>query len=219
MTFLSSPTSHRPAVATALALALGLALSACAGVPTNRALDSVHQPVVERSTFTFDVTTLPGGGLPLGEQRRLAGWLEALDLSAGDRVTVDDPADAPATRGAVEAITGRWGLLLADTAPVTGGEVAAGTARVVVSRTLASVPGCPNWDDKSDGNPSNATSRNYGCAVNGNLAAMVADKEDLVRGQRGTGQTVVMSATKAIDAFRTRAPTGASGTIKEVSSK
>ena len=44
-------------VAAALALSLGLALSACGGQPTNRSLDSIKQPVVERQNFTLDVRT------------------------------------------------------------------------------------------------------------------------------------------------------------------
>ena len=57
----------------------------------------------------------------------------------------------------------------------------------------------------------NATSPGYGCAVNGNMAAMVASPEDLISGQAGTGETVVMSSTKAIDTYREQAPTGTQG--------
>jgi pilus assembly protein CpaD len=54
--------------------------------------------------------------------------------------------------------------------------------------------------------------------VNGNMAAMVANKEDLVRGARGAGTTVIMSNNKAIQAFREMPVTGAGG-LKAVSSK
>ena len=53
-------------------------------------------------------------------------------------------------------------------------------------------------------------------AVNGNLAAMVANPEDLISGQQGTGQTVVTTSTKAIRSYREKAPTGA-GDLTEVS--
>jgi pilus assembly protein CpaD len=85
----------------------------------------------------------------------------------------------------------------------------AGTVRVVVSRAFASVPGCPDWSGRSDANFTNGTSRNYGCATSSNLAAMVANKEDLIHGQDGTGNTVVQTNSKAIDAYRTKAATGA----------
>lgn len=201
-----------------LAAALSTALAGCGGVASNRELTSVHQPVVEKTSYTFDVGTLPGGGLPVSEQNRLAGWFGTLDLRYGDRIAVDDPEGQPTTRGAVAAIAGRYGLLLADIAPVTSGTVAPGSARVVITRSVASVPGCPDWSSHSDSNPGNATSTNFGCAINGNLAAMVANKEDLIHGARGTGGTVVMTASKAIQTYRDKAPTG-NGELKQVSSK
>jgi pilus assembly protein CpaD len=202
--------SLRAASGTALATALGLALAGCSGIPTNRQLESIHQPVVERTNYTLDVTTGPGG-LSLPEQRRLAGWFEAMDLRYGDRISIDDPLSSSATRAAVEAVASRHGLLLSDEAPVTPGYVNAGTARIIVTRSLATVPGCPDWQTISDSNPLNATSSNFGCAVNGNLAAMVANPEHLVRGDTVNGETVVMSSTKAIDSYRSTAPTGAAG--------
>lgn len=195
----------------ALALTLGLALSACGGMPTNRTLESVHQPVVQRNNYVFDVSTLPGGGLSLSEQRRLAGWFEAMDLRYGDKIAVDDPGQSTATRQAVESVAARYGMLVGETAPLTAGEVLAGAARVVVTRAVAQVPGCPDWGDKTDFNVRNATSNGYGCATNSNMAAMVADKEHLVRGASGTGKTVVMSSTKAIDSYREAKPTGEAG--------
>jgi pilus assembly protein CpaD len=197
---------------TALALSLGMALSACAGgVPANQSLESVHQPVVQRNSYVFDVSTLPGGGVSLSEQRRLAGWFEAMDLRYGDRVSVDDPMESGATRAAIEGIAARYGMLVSDVAPVTPGDVLAGSARIVVTRAVASVPGCPDWSAKTDFNFKNATSPGYGCAVNGNMAAMIADPEHLVRGASGKGETVVMSSTKAIDTYREAPPSGTGG--------
>lgn len=193
---------------TAFALTLCIALGGCNTIPTNRQLESIHQPVVERTNYTLDVTTGPGG-LSLPEQRRLSGWFEAMDLRYGDRISIDDPLASRATREAVAAEAARHGLLLSDDAPATPGYVNAGTARVIVTRSLAHVPGCPDWSTTSDSNPLNATSSSYGCAVNGNLAAMVANPEHLVKGAEGTGETVVMSSTKAIETYRSKAPTGA----------
>ncbi|NMN03235.1 MULTISPECIES: CpaD family pilus assembly protein [unclassified Novosphingobium] len=201
-----------------LAAALTTALAGCVGgQPSNASLYSVHQPVVERSSYTLDINTLPGGGVPVSEQRRLAGWFESLGLGYGDKVALDDPAGAPATRDAVQAVLSAHGLMLADTPPVTAGNLAPGTARLVILRTTASVPGCPDWSTHNDGNGRNATSTNYGCAVNSNIAAMVANKEDLVHGQTGDGRTTVMSSNKAIQAYRETAPSGGGGsTVKKV---
>lgn len=195
-----------------LVLSLAVALSACSTTPENRMLDSVHQPVVERNSFVFDVETLPGGGLSVPEQRRLAGWFETLELKYGDKISVDDPLKSKATLASVEGIAARWGLIVdSRPAPVTAGYVAAGATRIVVTRTTASVPGCPDWTQKSDFSMNNRTTSNFGCAINSNLAAMVADKEHLVKGATGTGETVVMSSTKAIDSFRKARPTGEEG--------
>ena len=202
------PTKRR--IAATLALSLGLALAACGGMPTNRSLESVKQPVVSRTNYTFDVNNGPGG-LQISEQRRLAGWFEAMDLRYGDRVAIEDPLMSPATRETVAALAGRYGLLLSDVAPVTTGYVDPGMARVVVTRSTASVPGCPDWSARSDANYANATYPGYGCAVNSNIAAMVADPEHLLNGAEGTGETTVMSSTKAIDAYRKQAPSGQGG--------
>ena len=203
-----------------LASVLALPLAACnsPSADMNRGLESVRQPVVQRNNFVFDVSTLPGGGLAVSEQRRLLGWLEALDLGYGDRISLDDPAGSDQTRGSVESVASRFGVLLAEMAPVTEGDIVPGTARIVVMRTEASVPGCPDWSQKIDNKLNNATSPGYGCAINGNMAAMVANKEDLVRGARGTGTTVIMSNNKAIQTFREMPATGAGG-LKSVSSK
>jgi pilus assembly protein CpaD len=196
-------------LATALAVSLGLSLAAC-NASDNRSLESVKQPVVQRQNFTLDLST-GAGGLSIPEQRRLVDWFETVDLKYGDRVSIDDPLNNGATREAVAAIAGRYGMLISDGAPVTQGFVDPGTARIVVTRSHASVPGCPDWSDKMTATFNNATDSNFGCAVNSNLAAMVADPEHLLHGATGTGETVVMSSTKAIDTYREAKPTGAGG--------
>jgi pilus assembly protein CpaD len=203
--------------AAALALTLGMALSACNQSPVNTSLNSTKQPVVERSNFTLDLAA-GAGGLSIPEQQRLADWFESLGLKYGDRVALDGGVGNEALREDVAAIAARHGLLLAEGAPVTSGFVQPGSVRVVVTRTTASVPGCPDWQDNFASNLENATSDGFGCAVNSNLAAMVADPEHLLRGAEGTGETVVMSSTKAIQSYREQATTGAEG-LSEVSSQ
>lgn len=201
------------APAIALALTLGLSLSACGAMPENRSLYSTKQPVVERTNYTFDVQT-GGGGLNISEQQRLAAWFETMELGYGDRISIEDPMASEATRNAVNEIAGRHGIIVSDVAPVTEGYVDPGFARVVLTRSEASVPGCPDWSASSDMNYNNATHPGYGCAVNSNMAAMIANPQDLLEGQKGTGETVIMSSTKAIKTYRDQAPTGAGGVKK-----
>ncbi|MFW2350485.1 CpaD family pilus assembly protein [Qipengyuania sp.] len=195
-----------------LTVSLSLVLGACVGgMPTdNRSLESARQPVVERTNFTLDVST-SGDGLPVSEQQRVSGWFEAMGLGYGDRISLEDPTANPAVREDLAALAGRHGLLVSEGTPVTAGYVNPGQARIVVTRSTASVPGCPDWSANNEANTSNATYPGYGCAVNGNLAAMVANPEDLIAGQKGTGETMVTTSTKAIKAYREQVPTGAGG--------
>ncbi len=197
------------------ALGLTLALTACGGIPTNRTLSSIHQPVVSHEDFALDLITGPGG-LSAGEAKRLDGWFTAMDLKYGDRVALDDPLKSEATMATVGSVLSRHGLQLSREVPLSEGIVAAGTARVTITRGAASVPGCPDWQGQNENNFHNATSNNFGCAVNSNLAAMIANPDHLLAGERGRGQTVVMTSNKAIDAYRAAKPSGDGGnTVKK----
>lgn len=196
--------------AAVLALSLGMALSACNQTPVNTSLYSIKQPVVERNNFTLDIAA-SASGLQVVEQQRLEDWFDSLGLKYGDRIAIDGAAGNDALREDVAAIAARRGLLMADGAPVTSGFVQPGSARVVVTRTTASVPGCPDWQEHFATNLENATSDGFGCAVNSNFAAMVADPEHLLHGAEGNGETVVMSSTKAIESYREQDVTGSQG--------
>ena len=198
-------------LAAPMVASLALALGACG--PTNmsnRSLYSVNQPVVERSNYVLDVNT-SYEGLTVSEQQRLSGWFDSMNLRYGDRVSIDDASNSLALRDDVAAIAGRYGLMVAEGAPVTAGRTGPGQARVVITRTSAAVPGCPDWSHTDESNELNSTNPNYGCATNSNLAAMVANPEDLVVGQQGTGETIVTTSTKAIETYRDQEPTGAAG--------
>lgn len=195
-------------LSTALVAALGLSLSACGANTANRTVNSERQPVVERTHYVLDLNTAGSGGLSTTEKGRLAGWLDALDLGYGDRVAIDDPtySSSAAVRAAVEAEVAEYGLLVSDLAPITEGQVPSGAIRIVVSRSTASVPGCPDWSHMSHTDFQARTSANYGCGTNGTMAAMIANPEDLVRGQ-STQEDNQARASKAIRAYRDQAIT------------
>jgi pilus assembly protein CpaD len=215
------PIRMNRAAGAAIALSLGLALSACNTTPSgeaiNRSLDSVRQPVVEQQTFALDLTT-SSDGLPVSEQRRLADWFDSMDVGYGDHIAVDDASASVGVRGDVAKIAGRYGLLLGDGAPITQGYVDPGKVRVVITRSRAYVPGCPDWSEHVAEYGNNATAAGFGCSINGNLAAMIADPQQLLHGAAGTGDTVIMSSTKAIETYREAKPTGAGG-LPQVSSQ
>ncbi|MBB4840523.1 MULTISPECIES: CpaD family pilus assembly protein [Sphingomonas] len=176
----------------------------------NGGVESVHQPVVQRNDYVLDLQTT-GYGLAAGESQRLAGWMSAMNLRYGDRVAIDDGAAGTTGRQEIAAEAGRYGLILADRAPVTAGQIAPGTIRVVVTRMTAAVPGCPDNSRPAEYTFEASTSSNYGCSTNANLAAMIADPADLVRGAPGSPTGDPATSAKAIGAFRTAAPSGAGG--------
>ena len=207
-------THTKRAAATAIALSLGLALSACGDTPNNTSLYSVKQPVVERSNYTLDLAS-NASGLSVPEMARLNDWFETIGLAYGDRIAIDDPMASPAVVEDVAAVASRYGLLVSQGAPVTEGYVDPGNVRVVVTRSMAHVPGCPDWSDKGMTTLGNETSDGFGCAINSNMAAMIANPEHLLEGEVGTGETIVMSSTKAIESYRNQTPTGQGGLAQE----
>jgi pilus assembly protein CpaD len=197
---------------TALAL---LGCSVLAGCGTeNRGLASVHQPVVARTDYVYDMPA-PTNGLGASDDRALTGWFESLSLRYGDRISVDTQGYGPDARDAVSAVVARYGLLVDAMAPITQGDVPAGSIRVIVSRMSASVPNCPDWSRPASPNFDGHALSNYGCATNGNLAAMVADPRDLISGRTGATSPDGATAAKAIRTYRNAVPTGAGGLKSE----
>ncbi|WP_137871135.1 CpaD family pilus assembly protein [Sphingopyxis sp. 2PD] len=197
-------------IATWTVLALSASLAGCTGTAySNRSLDSVHQPVVRNAIHQFDVAASSGELAP-SEQSRLQGWFDAMGVRYGDRISIEDSSvyGATSAQATVRSMVARRGLLVSDAVPVTTGAVPQGHLRVIITRASAFVPGCPDWSSKSSINTANATSANYGCATNSNLAAMVADPNDLIKGARSDGNDPSM-ATRAIKTFREKPPTGA----------
>ncbi len=202
------------------AAAIGLALAGCmgssGGAEVNRSLDSVHQPVVTIQSYVFDADTSANGIAPT-ELRRVSDWFDAMNVRYGDRIAVDQGSEGYGSRAAVDSVAmlvARRGMILADNAPITAGTIAPGRIRVVITRSSARVDGCPDWSSRSAIGTSSTTTSNYGCAINSNLAAMVADATDLVRGQTRASNDP-LTASKAIETYRTAPPSGAEGLAEE----
>lgn len=194
---------------------LGLTVAGCAGnaiTPAyNRSLELQHQPVVSMNSYVFDADA-SDGTVDAVELHRLDGWLDAMELRYGDEIGIDsnDTVAPRPARDAVAALVARRGMLLADSAPLTAGQVAPGHVRIVLTRATARVDGCPNWQMRSATGSTTISNSNYGCATNANMAAMVANPADLVRGQRRNTNDP-LTASKAINAYRSATPTGAGG--------
>jgi len=200
-------------------LMLATALAGCSYKPhvdlADRGVEAVNTPIVTRADYVFDAAA-PGGALAPAEKARLDAWFRGLSLGYGDAVFVDAPY-ADSARYEVAQIAGTYGMMLQPGAPVTAGAVAPGSVRVIVSRTRAEVPGCPNWSQPSQPNYNNQMMPGFGCAVNSNLAMQIANPEDLVNG-RDSALSSTAAGTKAVILYRTAPPTGAKG-LQEVSVK
>lgn len=188
-----------------IAATLGLGLAGCGGMGQNTGVYSTNQPVVERTNYAIDVNANPYGGISSDEKIRLAEWLSALNVGYGDRIALDFGNSTPsaAARQTVSKLAAQYGVLLHETAPVTAGNINPGTMRIVLTRSTASVPNCPNWSKTTDVNFNMANHPNYGCATNSNRAAMIADPEDLVRGAKNNSLDS-NTGSKAIKAYRAK---------------
>lgn len=173
--------------------------------PANPGSFSVHQPVVSRADYTLDLQTDGYGRLARGEGERAATWLSMLHLDYGDHVSVDGDGG----KAEIASVVADYGLLLDAAPPVTTGAVPRGTARLIVSRARATVTGCPDWSRASSPEWSGSTMSNYGCATETNLAQMIANPDDLVRGQTGAlGGSDAQTVGKAIKLYRDQPATG-----------
>ncbi len=176
-------------------------------------LESVHQPQVERTDFVFDVPGSSDGALGDADAARLTAWFDALGLRYGDHVSLAGTGTRglAGVRDGVSEIVGRYGLLTEGAAPVTAGDPPAGSLRVVVSRSTASVTGCPSWRDRSQTNLTGGQGDNYGCAMATNLAAMIADPQDLVEGRNTDTDLRTATGSRAIKVYQAKEPSGSGG--------
>ncbi len=183
-------------------LLVAAALTGCAykpGPDLEAGMAPVNVPVVNRADYVSDAAA-PGGMLAPADAARLNDWFRGLNLRYGDAIYVDGGHDA--ARSQIAEIAGNYGMLVSAGSPVTGGSVAPGNVRIVVSRYVASVPNCPNWERKAQPNYNNKSLPNLGCGVNSNLAAMVANPVDLIHGREGSGVVDAATAAKAIQMYR-----------------
>ena len=178
-------------------IGLGSLLAAGCNAPDvpSAGVSALHVPVVSKTSYVFDMAA-PGGMVAQDEAARLDKWFQSLERGYGDSIYVDG-SDGGA-RGQVAAVAAQYGMLISEGAPVTQGVMDPGSVRVIVRRAEAHVPGCPDWSRPSQPDYANSSMSNFGCGVNGSLAAQVADAEDLVRGQPGPSAEDGADASKAI---------------------
>ncbi|WHO38101.1 CpaD family pilus assembly protein [Sphingobium sp. AP49] len=213
-----TPKSRKTLVRLGTLALLALPLAACSTDDANRSVESVHQPVVSYASYTFDVQAGGNGRLAASEAGRLNDWFASINLGYGDQVAIVTDAGyySPSLGDDIANVVARRGLLMSEDSSAAAGAAPEGSVRLVVRRATASVPGCPDWSMKAESSLDLATSSNFGCGVNSNLAAMVANPEDLVRGQTTDSELRTATSNRAITTYREKAPTG-SGELKQMS--
>lgn len=148
--------------------------------------------VVDSHEFHF----VPGTAMPkAGEHDRLAAFLRAVEADDAARIFVD--AERPGTAEALaarreattDAYVARLGFDMAQPPADAERERAVGprvnqdSVTVVVGRYLVTPPDCPDFRKPMIGDYTNLPSTNFGCATATNLGLMVANPQDLIRGQ------------------------------------
>lgn len=176
-------------VAFAAAALAAATLPSCQTAPGFSQVAPQHVPTVTQTVFVHDLTYAGPGQFAAGELAELSEWMDSIDLRYGDRISVDDPnpIGAAAREEVLAQMVGRHGLLLRDNGPVTDPPLPRGVARLVVVRAKASVPECPDHSRLSNPEYAGSLSSNYSCAMASNMAAMIADPNDLVAGKTYVG--------------------------------
>ena len=198
-TRMKPPSDRGPGIKTRrVALALGIALGLSGCWTENRTLESVHQPVVQRTDYMLDVAATDD--LPDASAKQIVDWLNGLEPAYSDTISLDSgmAEPAPLVLQHISALVGRYGLTLSASASVSKGTPGAGQIRIILSRRSAEVVGCPDWRRPSFATAAGQTLSNYGCATNGNIAAMVADPADLVAGRKDKSADPNLASAKAI---------------------
>ncbi|MBT3170098.1 MAG: hypothetical protein HOJ07_00995 [Rhodospirillaceae bacterium] len=201
-----------------LSLALLLVTaSACAPIADNwRPGDSAKANTVAWTVSRHEVQFEPGTDRAVaGEAARLKLFLANIDLRRPLHVFVGAGAadtQLVAWRNATtHALLRDYGITVrADPPPAEAGRVlssqptGANSAVILAGRFEVRVTGCPDWRKPLLDEYTNYESSNLGCANANNLALMIADPEDLLRG-RESGPSDGTRAAKTVRDYKSGA--------------
>jgi pilus assembly protein CpaD len=172
----------------ALTLATSLLLGACAPVTSYSESEAPKRLTLDTAVSHVDLHFAPGTAqLVAADALRLHHLAATGAISPADRVTVaatGGPALAEQRIGSVAAVLLHYGIVIA---PDQLADVPPNHVIVEISRTLVTLPACPNWSKPSSSDFGNAPSSNFGCTTETNLGLMVANPSDLASGRPSAG--------------------------------
>lgn len=149
-----------------------------------------HPIVVRQGEVTLDLAVYPGSsGLNESQKDRVDGFLRDYKSQSSDRLLIKAPSGGPNESSAMRAYDQvRKSLRAAGIEPRSvalepyfGNGDPSAPLRLSYLQVVADPPDCPDWSENVGRDPQNMPYPNLGCATQRNLAAMVANPEDLVR--------------------------------------
>ena len=177
-----------------IVVTLALLVGACAAATTYTEAEAPKNLKLDSATTQVELHFAPGtASLSPADAARLMHLAATGGIAASDRVTIaaaGSPHLAQARAGAVLALLQHYGIV----ALATTDNGPANRAVVAVTRTLVTLPPCPNWSRPSQPDFANQPSSNFGCATETNLGMMVANPTDLAGGLPAGGMAGIPAA-------------------------
>jgi pilus assembly protein CpaD len=165
-----------------LILALTLFVGACAPATSYTDAEAPKRLKLDTATTQLNLHFAPGtANLWAADAARLREMTASGRIGASDRVTIaaaGAPHLAEERAGAVSRLLLNYGVV----AVVGSADLPANQAVVEATRTLVTLPPCPNWSKASGHDFGNQPASNFGCANETNLGMMIANPTDLASG-------------------------------------
>lgn len=186
-----------------LLMSLGtlLMVAGCKKDTANASLNTQYAARISAEQIFYDIRFSPNNRISTWQLKGHEAFMRQLGLRYGDRISIDDPEPSGAAerRAVVAGLLAKFGLIPENDAVVTKGFIPPNGIRLVIQRAKAQVNNCPSWADSNATRHGVDMMNNTGCATATNLAAMVADPNDLVEGRPYKGSTAqtIVKAVKA----------------------
>jgi pilus assembly protein CpaD len=188
--------SVRPLLTLLGVLLAGTALGGCWQSPRFKAPFTIANPnerhpiAVRQGEVSLDLAVYPSAsGLNESQKGQVYGFLRDYKAQSSDRLLIRAPSGGPNETAAMRAYDDiRKALRSAGVSPelvvlepyFANGDPSA-PLRVSYLQFVAIPPDCPDWSEDIGRDPQNMPWPDQGCATQRNLAAMVANPEDLIR--------------------------------------
>ncbi|HET9534019.1 MAG TPA: CpaD family pilus assembly protein [Mesorhizobium sp.] len=189
------PSAARPALTLLAVLLVATSVGGCWRSPRFQApftlsnANERHPIAVRQGEVTLDLAVYPSSsGLNESQKDKVANFLADYKSQSSDRLLIRAPSGGPNETAAMRAYDQvRKALRHAGIDPRSvalepyfGNGDAGAPVRLSYLQVVAVPPDCPDWSENMGRDPQNMPWPNKGCATQNNLAAMMANPEDLL---------------------------------------